>query len=71
MIRRIEDGTFMTCQDCGHAVSMNKLREKPLQSASDILQHMATLDASPIIAGAVRFASELLPPCFERQMVSE
>jgi hypothetical protein len=36
----------MTCKDCGHAVSMNKICEKPLQSASDILRHMAGHNAS-------------------------
>lgn len=40
----------MTCKDCGHAVSMNKMCEKPLQSASDILKHMATHNASHAFA---------------------
>jgi hypothetical protein len=40
----------MTCKDCGHAVSMNKMCEKPLQSATDILKHMATHNASHAFA---------------------
>lgn len=36
----------MTCKDCGHAVSMNKMCETPLQSATNILKHMATHTAS-------------------------
>jgi hypothetical protein len=36
----------MTCKDCGHAVSMNKMCETPLRSATDILKHMATHNAS-------------------------
>jgi len=35
----------MICKDCGHAVSMNKMCEKPLQTASDILKHMAAHNA--------------------------
>ncbi len=40
----------MTCKDCGHAVGMNKMCEKPLQSASDILKHMAAHNASQAFA---------------------
>jgi|SRR3984957_20398982 hypothetical protein len=40
--RNIAGGTFMTCKGCGHATSMNKMCETPLQSASNILKHMAT-----------------------------
>jgi hypothetical protein len=40
--RNIAGDTLMTCKDCGHAVSMNKMCETPLQSATDILKHMAT-----------------------------
>jgi hypothetical protein len=40
----------MACKDCGHTVSMNKMCEKPLQSATDILKHMATHKASRAFA---------------------
>jgi hypothetical protein len=40
----------MTCKDCGHAVSMNKMCETPLQSATNILKHMATHTASRAFA---------------------
>ncbi|HXO35721.1 MAG TPA: hypothetical protein VN901_25560 [Candidatus Acidoferrales bacterium] len=53
-IRNIAGGTFMTCKDCGHAVSMNKMCEKPLQSATDILKHMATHNASHAFASVER-----------------
>jgi hypothetical protein len=48
--RSIAGGTFMKCKDCGHAVGMNKMCEKPLQSASDILKHMAVHNASKAFA---------------------
>ena len=48
--RNIAGGTFMTCKDCGHAVSMNKMCETPLQSATDILKHMAAHNASHAFA---------------------
>jgi hypothetical protein len=40
----------MTCKDCGHAVSMNKMCETPLQSATNILKHMATHTGSRAFA---------------------
>jgi hypothetical protein len=44
--RNMAGDTFMTCNDCGHAISMNKLCEIPIQSATDMLKHMATHSAS-------------------------
>ena len=35
--RSIAGGTLTTCNDCGHTISMNKICEKPLQSATDML----------------------------------
>jgi len=54
----------MACKDCGHTVSMNKMCEKPLQSAIDILKHMATHKASRAFAsvGVVpRQGPEIVP----------
>lgn len=48
--RNIAGGTLMTCKDCGHAISMNKLCEKPIQAATDILKHMAAHNASRAFA---------------------
>jgi hypothetical protein len=49
--RNNADGTtLMVCNDCGHAVSLNKLCEKPLQSATDMLKHMAAHSASRAFA---------------------
>jgi hypothetical protein len=49
--RNNTDGTtLMICNDCGHAVSLNKLCEKPLQSATDMLKHMAAHNASRAFA---------------------
>ena len=51
--RNIVGGTFMTCSDCGDAISMNKLCEKPLQSATDMLKHMAHHKACHAFASGV------------------
>jgi hypothetical protein len=52
--RNNADGTtLMVCNDCGHAVSLNKLCEKPLQSATDMLKHMAAHNASRAFAPIV------------------
>jgi hypothetical protein len=53
-IRNIAGGTFMTCKDCGHAISMNKLCEEPIQSATDMLKHMADHNASRAFAPVER-----------------
>jgi hypothetical protein len=50
----------MTCKDCGHAVSMNKMCETPLQSATNILKHMATHTASRAFA-SVEFVARPEP----------
>jgi hypothetical protein len=49
--RNIAGGTFMTCKDCGHAISMNKICDQPIQSATEILKHMATHNACALAAG--------------------
>ena len=49
---RIAGDTFMTCKDCGHAISMNKICERPIQAATDILKHMAAHNASRAFAVA-------------------
>ncbi len=54
----------MICNDCGHAISMNKICEKPLQSATDILKHMAAHNASHTFAAVervIRPEPELVP----------
>jgi hypothetical protein len=48
--RRIVGGTFMVCSDCGDAVSMNTICKTPLQSATDMLKHMAVHNASRAFA---------------------
>ena len=48
--RNIAGGTFMTCGDCGHAISMNQICKTPLQSATDMLKHMAAHNASRAFA---------------------
>jgi|ERR1700675_3183260 len=42
--------SLMTCKECGHAISVNKICEKPLQSATDMLKHMAAHNASRAFA---------------------
>jgi hypothetical protein len=44
--RNTAGGIFMTCKDCGHAISVNKMREKPIQAATDMLKHMVAHNAS-------------------------
>jgi len=36
----------MRCKDCGHAISVNKICERPIQAATDMLKHMAAHNAS-------------------------
>ena len=51
--RNIAGGTLMTCRDCGHAISMNKVCEKSLQSATDMRKHIAAHNASRALAPGV------------------
>ena len=64
--RNIAGGTFMTCKDCGHAISVNKICESPIQAATDMLKHMAAHNASRAFAAAVepvmRPEAEAIPP---------
>jgi hypothetical protein len=45
-IRNLTGDTFMACKECGHALSMDKICEKPIQSATDMLKHLAVHNAS-------------------------
>jgi len=49
--RNIAGGTLMTCKDCGHAISMNKICDQPIQSATEILKHLAAHNACALAAG--------------------
>jgi hypothetical protein len=40
----------MRCRDCGHEISMNKICERPIQAATDMLKHMAAHNASRAFA---------------------
>jgi hypothetical protein len=44
--RSIEGDTLMACGDCGHATGINKICKTPIQSATDMLKHMAAHRAS-------------------------
>jgi len=48
--RGIAGGVSMTCKDCGHAISVNKICERPIQAATDMLKHMAAHNASRAFA---------------------
>jgi hypothetical protein len=48
--RKIMGGTVMTCNDCGHAIRMNDICQKPIQSATDMLKHMAAHKRSRVFA---------------------
>jgi hypothetical protein len=56
--RRIAGGTFMVCSDCGDAISMNKICKTPLQSATDMLKHMAAHNASRAFVPVVEHLTE-------------
>ena len=58
MTRNIGCGTHMRCNDCGHEISMNKMCERPIQAATDMLKHMAAHNASRAFAVA---ASVMVP----------
>jgi hypothetical protein len=36
----------MICTDCGHSIRTNRICERPIQSATDMLKHMAAHNAS-------------------------
>ena len=48
--RNIAGGTFMSCKDCGDATSMDKICATPLQSAVDMLKHLAAHNAARAFA---------------------
>ena len=50
--RTIAGGISMRCKDCGHEISINKMCERPIQAASDMLKHMAAHNASRAFAVA-------------------
>jgi hypothetical protein len=59
--RRIAGGTFMVCSDCGDAISTNKICENPIQSATDMLKHMAVHNASRAFAPVVEHLTQPEP----------
>jgi hypothetical protein len=79
--RNIAGGTLMKCKDCGHAISVNKICERPIQAATDMLKHMAAHNASRAFAAVERDmrpepeairSSELLPTlsAFQQQVIA-
>jgi hypothetical protein len=40
----------MICKDCGHSIRTNSICERPIQSATDMLKHMAAHNASRAFA---------------------
>jgi hypothetical protein len=60
--RKVLGNTVMTCIDCGHAISMNDICQNPLQSATDMLKHMAAHKRSRAFAlPEVSVDAELIP----------
>jgi hypothetical protein len=57
--RSVTGDTLVACGDCGYAVSMNKICKMPLQSATDMLKHMAAHKASRALAARERVTPEL------------
>jgi hypothetical protein len=50
--RNMAGGISMICKNCGHAISVNKICERPIQAATDMLKHMAAHNASRAFAVA-------------------
>ena len=48
--RSLAGDTHMRCRDCGHEITMNKICERPIQAATDMLKHMAAHNASRAFA---------------------
>lgn len=48
--RNVAGDASMVCNDCGHEISMNKMCERPIQAATDMLKHMAAHNASRAFA---------------------
>jgi hypothetical protein len=59
--RSIAGDTLMTCGDCGHALSMNQICHTPLQSATDMLKHMAAHQATRAFAAVETTTQPKLP----------
>ena len=54
----------MICKNCGHAISVNKICERPIQAATDMLKHMAAHNASrafAVVESVVRPEPEAVP----------
>lgn len=51
----------MVCDDCGDAISMNKVCENPIQSATDMLKHMAVHNPSHAFAPVVEHVTQPEP----------
>jgi hypothetical protein len=54
----------MICKNCGHAISVNKICERPIQAATDMLKHMAAHKASRAFAAVesvIRPEPEAIP----------
>ena len=51
----------MVCSDCGDAIGMNKICENPIQSATDMLKHMAVHKASRAFAPVVAHVTQPEP----------
>jgi len=51
----------MVCSDCGDAISMNTICKTPLQSATDMLKHMAGHNASRAFAPVVEHLTQPEP----------
>jgi hypothetical protein len=60
-IRRVT-GTTMACKECGHTISLNKICEQPLKSATDMLKHMAAHNAARAFAPIQRAIVPQLKP---------
>jgi hypothetical protein len=53
-IRHLTGNTIMTCSECGHAMHMNQICERPIQVATQTLKHLATHNVARAFAAKLR-----------------
>jgi hypothetical protein len=53
-IRHLTGSTIMTCSECGHAMHMNQICERPIHVATQMLKHLAAHNVAHCFATKLR-----------------
>ena len=69
--RSIAGETLMRCKDCGHEISMNKMCERPIQAATDMLKHIAAHNALRAITAVENAMQTELSPTLSASQQQE